>query len=90
MSYIKPYHPVSKNTISRWVTQVLQSAGIDIAKYSAHSIIAAATSNCKQKKLNIKDILEAAGLSNSTTFARFYYKPTDNVNLNFGTVLLGP
>jgi len=31
-SYIKPFKPVARNTVSRWVKQVLQSAGIDRVK----------------------------------------------------------
>lgn len=46
ISYVKPFKPVSKDTISRWVKQGLESAGIDINKYSAHSSRAASTSSC--------------------------------------------
>ena len=49
ISYVKPFKPVSKDTISRWVKQVLEPAGIDINKYSAHSSRAASTSSCKDK-----------------------------------------
>ena len=36
LSYVKPFKPGARDTVSRWVKQVLQSAGIDITKYSAH------------------------------------------------------
>ena len=45
LSYIQPFKPVSKETIARWVKVVLKSAGIDVAKYSAHSSRAASTSH---------------------------------------------
>ena len=32
ISHVEPFNPVSKDTISRWVKQVLESAGIDINK----------------------------------------------------------
>ena len=38
LSYVEPFKPVARD---RWVKQVLQSAGIDITKYSAHSCRAA-------------------------------------------------
>ena len=53
LSYVKPFKPVARDTVSKWVKQVLQSAGIDITKYSAHSCRAASTSNVKVKGLNM-------------------------------------
>lgn len=88
LSYAKPFHPVPKETISRWVKQVLELAGIDITKYSAHSSRAASTSSCKAKGLNIKEIMKSAGWSNSGTFKEFYDKPMENSTTNFGSVLL--
>ena len=69
ISYVKPFKPVSKDTISRWVKQVLESAGININKYSAHSSRAASTSSCKAKGLSLTVIMQSAGWSNSSTFA---------------------
>ena len=88
ISYVKPFKPVSKDTISRWVKQVLESAGIDINKYSAHSSRAASTSSCKAKGLSLAVIMNSAGWSNSSTFAKFYDKPIDTASANFGSVLL--
>jgi len=90
ISYVKPFKPVSKDTISRWVKQVLESAGIDINKYSAHSSRAASTSSCKAKGLSLADIMKSAGWSNSSTFAKFYDKPVVTASANFGSVLLNP
>ena len=63
LSYVKPFRPVARDTVSRWVKQVLQYAGIDITKYSAHSCRAASTSNVKVKDLNITEIMKRAGWS---------------------------
>jgi hypothetical protein len=46
LSYVKPYKPVSKETISRWVKLVLQAAGIDVTEYRPHS--SRATGNCSK------------------------------------------
>ena len=78
LSYIKPFKPVSRNTVSRWVKEVLRSSGIDTEKYSAHSSRAASTSFCKAKGLSLQDIMTAAGWSDTETFARFYEKPLDS------------
>ena len=90
LSYVKPFKPVARDTVSRWVKQVLQSAGIDITKYSAHSCRPASTSSVKVKGLNIAEIMKCAGWSTATTFARFYDKPVSNTSANFGSVLLNP
>ena len=88
LSYVKPFKPVARDTVSRWVKQVLQSAGIDITKYSAHSCRAASTSNVEVKGLNIAEIMKSAGWSTASTFAKFYDKPVSNTSANFGSVLL--
>ena len=88
LSYIKPFKPISKNTVSRWVKQVLRSSGIDTDKYSAQTTRAASTSHCKAKGLSLQDIMASAGWSNSKTFARFYEKPLDSEQ-NFGNTILG-
>ena len=78
LSYVKPFRPVARDTVSRWVKQVLQSAGIEITKYSAHSCKAASTSNVKVKGLNIAEIMKSAGWPTASTFSRFYDKPVPN------------
>ena len=90
LSYVKPFKPVARDTVSKWVKQVLQSAGIDITKYSAHSCRAACTSNVKVKGFNIAEIMKSAGWSTESTFARFYDKPVSYTSANFGSVLLNP
>ena len=88
LSYIKPFKPVSKDTIARWVKVVLKSVGIDVKKYSAHSSRAASTSICKAKGLTMQKIMAAGGWLNAGTFAKFYEKPVDTESQNFGRVLL--
>ena len=53
LSYVKPSKHVSKDTIFRWIKQVLEAAGIDVKKYSAHSRKAAFKSSCKARGLNL-------------------------------------
>ena len=37
LSFQKPFKPVSKDTISRWIKNVLKDADIDTTKFGAHS-----------------------------------------------------
>ena len=41
ISHVKPYKPVSRDTVTRWVRCSSALAGIDITQYSAHSTKAA-------------------------------------------------
>ena len=53
------------------------SAGIDTAKYKAHSTRAASTSAAKDSDLIVAAILNQAVWSNEKTFSKFYNKPMD-------------
>ena len=75
VSTIKPFNPVSKDTISRWIRMTLKIAGIDVSVYKAHSMRAAATSAAQRKGVKVNDILQVAGWAREATFARFYSKP---------------
>ena len=88
LSYIKPFKPISKDTLSRWIKNVLKAAGIDTDKYSPHSTRAASTSKCRSKGLQMDEIMKTAGWTNSGTFARFYEKPLESEGQNFGKTLL--
>ena len=61
LSYVKPFNPVTKSTISRWVKTILKQAGIDISNYTAHSSRAAATSHAQKQGLNLQEIMKSAG-----------------------------
>ena len=87
LSFQKPFEPVSKDTISRWIKNVLKDMGIDTTKFGAHSTIAASTSAAAKAGTLLEVILESAGWSNYGTFAKFYQKLI-NASCNFGSVLL--
>ena len=87
VSYSKPFKPVSRDTISRWVKTVMQKSGIDVNLFKPHSTRAAATSKAFLKSVPLEHILSVAGWSSSDTFAKFYKKPVINTD-SFSTVLL--
>lgn len=45
--YVKPYGPVSRDTVSRWVKYVLQSSGIDVSVFKPYSTRSASTSKAE-------------------------------------------
>ncbi len=83
---VPPYKAVSRSTVSRWIKQCMEKAGIDISVFTAHSCRAAATSAATAKGLPIDIIMRAAGWSSADTFRKFYKKPIDNSN--FGSVVI--
>ena len=79
ISYVKPHNAISKDTISRWLRNVLFNAGIDCTKFKPHSIRSAAVSKAKANFVPIGHILQVAGWSNTRTFGKFYNKPMEKV-----------
>lgn len=91
LTFKKPYHAATSQTISRWIKKVLNLCGIDISKFAAHSTRHASTSAALRAGVNIESIRNTAGWSHkSDTFNRFYNRPvTHDPTLFAERVLLG-
>ena len=74
ISYQKPHHPVTRDTITRWVNNIMRQAGIDTAKYVTHSCRSAASSYALGRNVPMKKILEACGWASEKTFRNHYSK----------------
>lgn len=88
VSTVKPHNAVSKDTIARWIKVTLRLAGIDVGIFKPHSTRAAATSAAHRQGAKIADILKVAGWSSEKTFAKFYDKPLENVDVTFSGAVL--
>ena len=88
ISYIKPFGPITKDTISRWLKNVMSRSGIDINTCSAHSVRAASTSKANANLVPVDNILKVAGWSNAETFARFYKKPIETAKSGYQKAVL--
>ena len=76
ISTLQPHGAVSKDTLARWIKTALCLAGVDVTMFNkSHSTRPAATSAEQRKCVTLADILNVAGWSNETTFAKFYNKP---------------
>lgn len=81
ISYVKPHKVVSSQSVSRWLVDVLDLAGIDTKLFHAHSYRHASTSKAAAVGVNIDTIFSRAGWTpGSKTFAKFYNRPTSNVS----------
>lgn len=76
----KPYSTASKDTLGRWVKQLLTSAGINTAYFKPHSTRHASTSAALRQGVPIDIICKTAGWSQSSTFAKFYNRPLVSEN----------
>ena len=87
ISLVKPHKRVSKNTIARWIKNVLRLAGIDMSMYTAHSTRSASSSAAARYNIPITSIMNAASWSNDNVFTKFYNKPV-NKEAEYGTAML--
>lgn len=79
ITFKKPYHTATTQSISRWIKDILEKSGIDTSIFTAHSTRHASTSAAARNGLNIETIRKAAGWSeNSSVFAQFYNRPLVN------------
>lgn len=74
-----------KVLLSRWLKTIMSKAGIDITKFSSHSVRAASVSKAKLY-MSVENIVKSVGWSNANTFAKFYDKPIQTVD--FQTAVL--
>ena len=75
VSFRKPHHPVSRDTISRWVIQVMDQAGIDTSVYKLHSTRGASTSAGAAMGLSSNVLLKHGSWKSLKSMATFYNQP---------------
>lgn len=72
ITHQKPHKRASRDTIRRWIQQMMVKAGIDINVYKPHSVRSAAASKAKANNASLAEIMQTAGWSSAATFAKFY------------------
>ncbi|XP_043465395.1 uncharacterized protein LOC122500503 [Leptopilina heterotoma] len=76
ISFKKPHRAACSQTISRWIKETLEEAGIDTQVFTSHSTRHASTSAALRSGVNVEEIRKAAGWTpSSEVFARFYNCP---------------
>lgn len=76
LTYKRPHKPVTSQTISRWIKNMLAESGVDVTKFSAHSTRHASTSAARASGVSLDAIRKTAGwTATSQTFAKFYNRP---------------
>lgn len=72
ITHQKPHKKASRDTIRRWIQQLIIKAGININVYKPRSIRSAAASKAKAANASLVEIMQTAGWSSAATFAKFY------------------
>ena len=89
ISFNKPYQVVSRDTIRRWIKQVLSNSGIDTNVFSACSTRSASVSAAKSKGVPLDKILSADVWSCASTSSKYYNKPIlNNDGCDYGYLTL--
>ena len=84
-----PHLPVTSQTLSKWVTKTMTSAGLNTEIFTAHSTRHAATSKAKRCDVSLDTIRKTASWTpTSATFARFYDRPLHEDRNTFATSIL--
>ena len=73
----RPHGPASKDTIARWLKQVLKESGVDTSVYSAHSYRGASTSAAARVSVPIQKILDRGQWASEDTWRNHYDLPVE-------------
>ena len=76
LAVVKPYKPVSKASIARWIKSVIQEAGVD-KLYGAHSTRGASSTAAFMQGMSLADIMKIADWSSDSSFKRHYFRPLE-------------
>lgn len=71
-SYVQPHKPISSQQIANWLKLVLEQAGINTQKFSAHSTRGASATAAAVQGVPLAQILQDADWSSESTFNEFY------------------
>ena len=77
ISIRKPHGSVTRDTVSRWVLQLLTEAGINTEVYKLHSTRGASTSAGAALGLSSDVLMRHGSWKAQGSMARFYNKPVD-------------
>ena len=75
ISFIKSNKAVSRDTILRWIKQVLTNSGLDTKIFTSHGTRAASATKAHQNEITLDTILNTIGWESAKTFQKYYHKP---------------
>ena len=91
ITYGKPHHAATKDTVARWVKSAMKLAGIDTKVFGPGSCRSASNSKASAVGIPLDTILKYGTWSNSSTFYRFYCRDVVGMvdeERDFGSAML--
>ena len=74
ITFGKPHHPASKDSLARWVKEVMRNSGIDTEILKPHSTKVASNSTAYKLGIPLHEVLKRGPLSNAGTFFAYYFR----------------
>ena len=74
ITFGKPHHPASKDTLARWVKEVMGNSGIDTEIFKPHSTRVASNSAAYKLGMPLQEVLKRGQWSNAGTFFTHYFR----------------
>ena len=71
LGFVKPFKPITRPTVSRWIKSIMSEAGID-KQFTGHSTRSASTSKAFMAGLGINSIMKTAHWQKEGNFYKFY------------------
>ncbi len=84
----KQFTPATGSTVSRWIREMMEQAGIDTSIYKTHSTRKSSTS-AAEASVPLATILRAAAWRSASTFAQYYRLPVVQHD-QFAAAVLNP
>ena len=83
ITFGKPYHPASEDSLARWVKEVMGNFDIDTEIFKPHSTREASNSAAYKLGMPLQEALKRGQWSNSGTLFTYYFRETkDSLDLD--------
>ena len=74
VTFGKLHHPASKDSLVRWVKEVIRNSGIDAEIFKPHSTRVASNSAAYKLGMPLQEVLKRGQWSNAGTFFTYYFR----------------
>ena len=78
ITFGKPQHPASKDTLARWVEEVMGNSGIDTEIFKPRSARVASNSAAYKLGMSLQEVLKRGLWSNAGTFFTYYFREIED------------
>ena len=88
VTHHEPIREADKETLSRWIKEIMKNAGINLNIFKPHNCWSASSSAAKKPGVSIEAILKKRQWSNCRTFQKYYYRDTEDISMQYSKGIL--